>query len=119
VPDAALQPSVPEAELELVLVLSVVLPSDCALRAVMRLCMKFWNAAAMLLDEEALELDVVAAELPLLDAAALAVELAAVLAVVEEVAPIEDAHSNLLRVWVTYMPVGNVGSPSKFSAVWC
>jgi hypothetical protein len=95
VPDAALQL---ESESELALVLSVLLVFDCAWSAAMRVCMKFWKAAAMLLDDEALDVDEV-------DPVALAVAVeevlvaadvaeAAELAVVDEVAPMEASALN-------------------------
>jgi hypothetical protein len=95
VPDAALQL---ESESELVLVPSALLEFDWAWSAAMRVCMKFWKAAAILEDDEALEVDevdplvlVVLVEDVLV--AADVVE-AAELAVVADVAPIEASASN-------------------------
>lgn len=73
--------------------------SDCALRAAIKFCMKFWNADTTSLEEE--ELDAADA-VPVvveaaLDAAVVAavVAAAAVLAVVAEVAPIEASASKM------------------------
>jgi hypothetical protein len=99
VTDAALR-LVPESELVLVLVLvpSVLLEFDWAWSAAMRVCMKFWKAAAMLEDDDALEVEEVdplllAVLVEAVPVAAAVVE-AAELAVVEDVAPIEASALN-------------------------
>jgi len=97
VPDAALQL---ESESELVLELepSVLLEFDWAWSAAMRVCMKFWKAAAILEDDEALEVEevdplVLAVLVEEVLVAAAVVE-AAELAVVADVAPIEASALN-------------------------
>lgn len=95
VPDAALQL---ELASELVLVPSGLLEFDWACSAAMRVCMKFWKAAAMLDDDEALDVDEVdplVLAVPVVDVLVVAAVVeAAELAVAEDVAPIEASALN-------------------------